>query len=89
MFAVEWRDGALMLVDAQEGEAYRLDPTDDPLRFVVRGGRPSGDAVRFLIGDDGRGRCSTSPATRSSVSSRLPGRPCAAPTRRRARPRAA
>ena len=41
MFVVEWRDGALMLVDAQEGEAFRLEPTDDPLRFVVRGGRPS------------------------------------------------
>ena len=38
VFVVEWRDGALMLVDA-EGEAFRLDPTDDPLRFVVRGGR--------------------------------------------------
>ena len=56
VFVVEWRDGALMLVDAQEGEAFRLDPTGDPLRFVVRGGRPAGEAVRFLIGDDGRGR---------------------------------
>jgi CubicO group peptidase (beta-lactamase class C family) len=56
VFTVEWRDGALMLVDAQEGEAYGLEPTDDALRFVVRGGRPSGDAVRFLLGDDGRAR---------------------------------
>ena len=56
VFTVEWRDGALTLVDAQEDEAYRLDPTDDPLRFVVRGGRPAGDEVRFVLGDDGRAR---------------------------------
>ena len=56
VFVVEWRDGALMLVDALEDDAFRLEPTDDPLPFVVRGGRPSGDEVRFLVGDDGRGR---------------------------------
>jgi CubicO group peptidase (beta-lactamase class C family) len=56
VFVVEWRDGELVLVDTDEDKAYRLEPTDDPLRFVVRGGRPSGDEVRFLRGDDGRAR---------------------------------
>ena len=56
VFTVEWRDGQLVLVDLQEDEAYRLDPTDDPLRFIVHGGRPAGDAVRFLLGPDGRAR---------------------------------
>jgi CubicO group peptidase (beta-lactamase class C family) len=54
VFSVEWRDGELVLVD-EEG-IVRLEPTDDPLRFVMHGGRPSGDVARFLLGDDGRAR---------------------------------
>lgn len=52
---VEWRDGSLTLVDP-DGEMLRLEATADPLVFIARGGRPSGDEVRFVLGDDGRAR---------------------------------
>jgi CubicO group peptidase (beta-lactamase class C family) len=55
-FSVEWRDGELVLIGEAEDPVVRLEPTDDPLRFVMHGGRPSGDIARFLLGADGRGR---------------------------------
>lgn len=47
---VEWRDGRLVLVWSEEDastEAQGLEPTDDPLRFVVRGGRETGESCVF------------------------------------------
>jgi hypothetical protein len=52
---IEWRAGVLALVwpvDAGE-EPQVLEPTDDPLRFVVRGGRETGEACVFRRGADG------------------------------------
>jgi CubicO group peptidase (beta-lactamase class C family) len=45
---VEWRDAALTLI-LSKGESYRLEPTDDPLVWLVRGGRWSGEHARFLV----------------------------------------
>jgi CubicO group peptidase (beta-lactamase class C family) len=47
---VEWRDERLVLVWSEEDastEAQGLEPTDDPLRFVVRGGRETGESCVF------------------------------------------
>jgi hypothetical protein len=47
---VEWRDGRLVLVWSEEEENLQtqvLEPTDDPLRFTVRGGREAGEACVF------------------------------------------
>ena len=54
VFVVEWRDGELVLTEGDE--IVRMEPTDDPLTFTMRGLRPSGDRARFLLGDDGRAR---------------------------------
>jgi CubicO group peptidase (beta-lactamase class C family) len=53
---VEWRDGSLVLVWSEEEESMQtqiLEPTDDPLRFVVRGGREAGEACVFRPSSDG------------------------------------
>jgi len=51
---VDWRDGALTLEVGDE--RVTLEPTDDPLRFTMRGHqtRPNGDLAWFVLGDDGR-----------------------------------
>ena len=49
---VEWRDAALTLV-LSKGESCRLEPTDDPLVWLVRGGRWSGEPARFLVDERG------------------------------------
>ena len=54
VFVVEWRDGELVLTEGDE--VVKMEPTDDPLVFTMRGLRPSGDRARFLLGDDGRAR---------------------------------
>lgn len=52
---VEWRGGELRLVEPAEPEGpFRLAPTDDPLVFVIHGGRPGGEPLRFLRSHDGR-----------------------------------
>jgi CubicO group peptidase (beta-lactamase class C family) len=53
---VEWRDGGLAIVRSWEdgGAAAALEPTDDPLAFVVRGGRAAGELLRFRRGSHGR-----------------------------------
>jgi hypothetical protein len=55
---VEWRDGRLAMLwgssPASPGGSTRvLEPTEDPLRFVVRGGREAGEPCVFRRGDDG------------------------------------
>jgi hypothetical protein len=53
---VEWRDGALRIVDPDEG-SWRptLAPTEDPDVFVVAPGvRESGERVTFTRRADGR-----------------------------------
>lgn len=47
---VEWRDGRLSLVD-EEAVVYGLEATGDPLVWMVRGGRWSGEAARFLCAE--------------------------------------
>jgi CubicO group peptidase (beta-lactamase class C family) len=51
---VDWRGGALTLEVGEE--RMTLEPTDDPLRFTMRGHgtRPNGDVAWFALGDDGR-----------------------------------
>jgi D-alanyl-D-alanine carboxypeptidase len=47
---VEWRDERLVLVWSEEdasAETQVLEPTDDPLRFLVRGGRETGEPCVF------------------------------------------
>lgn len=53
---VEWRDGGLALVRSWEdgGTAAALEPTGDPLAFVVRGGRAAGEPLVFRRGSHGR-----------------------------------
>lgn len=52
---VEWRDGGLWLVETDpDAPDHQLDSTPDPLCFVMRGGRPSGEPLVFLRGPDGR-----------------------------------
>ena len=53
---VEWRDGGLALIRSWEddGAAAALEPTDDPLTFVVRGGRAAGEPLTFRRGSHGR-----------------------------------
>ena len=54
-YLVEWRDGRLvMLDDGADGPSHELSPTDDPLTFTMRDGRPGGEAFVFSRGDDGR-----------------------------------
>jgi len=48
---VEWRDGQLTLVG--EHDADVLVATGDPLAWIVRSGRPAGEAARFLVDDRG------------------------------------
>lgn len=51
---IEWRAGELVLVVPDEPEGrHPLEPTDDPLVFTIRGGRPGGEALRFMRGPDG------------------------------------
>ena len=50
---VEWRDGRLVLVWSEEDENMQtqvLEPTDDPLRFIVRGGTGGGRGLRLSPG---------------------------------------
>ena len=52
---VEWRDGKLvMLDDDPDAPSHELEPTDDPLVFTMRGGRPGGEPLVFSRGADGR-----------------------------------
>jgi D-alanyl-D-alanine carboxypeptidase len=54
-FIVEWRDGKLVLLsDLPDVPPHDLEPTDDPLVFTIRGGRPGGEALVFQRGGDGR-----------------------------------
>ncbi len=56
---VVWRGGALRL---EQGSSLStplfapasLEPTDDPLTFTVQGGRGAGEAIRFVLDEDGR-----------------------------------
>ena len=53
---VEWRDGRLVLVWSEEDENMQtqvLEPTDVPLRFIVRGGREAGEACVFRSASGG------------------------------------
>lgn len=52
---VEWRDGRLAFVWAAAADetAQTLEPTPEPLRFVVRGGRETGEPCVFRRGGDG------------------------------------
>jgi CubicO group peptidase (beta-lactamase class C family) len=49
---VEWRDSRMMLLD-EKGESYGLEPTDDRLVWLVRGGRFAGEPARFLLDERG------------------------------------
>jgi D-alanyl-D-alanine carboxypeptidase len=52
---IEWRDGKLVLLgDDEEQDTHDLEPTDDPLAFTIRGGRPGGETLIFSRGPDGR-----------------------------------
>ncbi len=52
---VEWRDGKLVLVSTDPDEPPReLRPTDDPLVFLITGGRPAEEALAFSRGPDGK-----------------------------------
>jgi hypothetical protein len=53
---VEWRDGSLVLVWSEEDENMQsqvLEPTNETLRFIVRGGREAGEACVFRPASDG------------------------------------
>jgi len=52
---LEWRDGAfVMRSDDPTEPAHELEPSDDPLAFTIKGGRPGGEALVFGRGPDGR-----------------------------------
>ena len=52
---VEWRDGQLVARDPDADAPNReLVPTEDPLVFIVTGGRHDAEAIAFSRGDDGR-----------------------------------
>lgn len=52
---VEWRDGRFVLRYDDPGEPpHDLEPTDDPLVFTIKDGRPGGEALVFGRGPDGR-----------------------------------
>jgi D-alanyl-D-alanine carboxypeptidase len=53
---VEWRSGKLVLRAGSGAEAteHELMPTDDPLVFTMRGGRPGGEQLAFVRGSSGR-----------------------------------
>jgi hypothetical protein len=52
---VEWRDGKLLIASTDPEEPTRdLRPTDDPLVFLVTGGRHADEALVFSPGPDGR-----------------------------------
>jgi D-alanyl-D-alanine carboxypeptidase len=59
---VEWRYGRLVLTDDRpDAPVHDLEPTDDPLVFKIRGGRPGGEPIAFVRGPDGRvDRCNAS-----------------------------
>lgn len=84
---VEWRDGALWLVETDPDVAdHPLDATDDPLVFVARVGRPAGEHLVFLRGPGGtvdRANLGGYPLVRM-IPATAPGRP--APTPNRAAP---
>ena len=55
---LEYRDGRLQLKDASSSPfpvapLVTLDPTDDPAAFMVRGGRYSGELLRFSFASSG------------------------------------
>jgi CubicO group peptidase (beta-lactamase class C family) len=55
---VEYRNGTLVLKDGPASPfpgapPVTLDPTDDPAAFMVRGGRYSGELLRFTLAEDG------------------------------------
>jgi CubicO group peptidase (beta-lactamase class C family) len=55
---VEWRDGRLVLPAQGAEPEHELVPTDDPLVFTLRGGRPGGEQLSFIRAADGRiSRC--------------------------------
>jgi CubicO group peptidase (beta-lactamase class C family) len=49
---VEWRDTTLTLI-VSKAESYLMEPTDDPLVWLVRGGRWAGEPARFLLDESG------------------------------------
>jgi CubicO group peptidase (beta-lactamase class C family) len=52
---VEWRDGTLIVRDTDADAPNReLVATEDPLLFIVTGGRHDAEALVFSQGDDGR-----------------------------------
>jgi CubicO group peptidase (beta-lactamase class C family) len=52
---IEWRDGTFVLRSDDPSEPpHELEPTDDPLVFTIKGGRPGGEALVFGRGPDGR-----------------------------------
>jgi D-alanyl-D-alanine carboxypeptidase len=52
---VEWREGRLVIAgDDPDEPEHRLARTGDPLVFTIEGGRPGGEPLVFLRGDDGR-----------------------------------
>jgi CubicO group peptidase (beta-lactamase class C family) len=52
---VEWRDGKLVLrYDDPKEPVHELVATDDPLAFIILGGRPGGEAMVFGRAADGR-----------------------------------
>jgi CubicO group peptidase (beta-lactamase class C family) len=54
-YIVDWRDGKLvLLIGDPEAPSHDLEPTDDPLAFTMRGGRPNGEPLVFSRGTDGR-----------------------------------
>jgi CubicO group peptidase (beta-lactamase class C family) len=53
---VEWRDAAVILI-IDKDECYRLEPTGDPLVWLVHGGRWSGEPARFLLDESGEVSC--------------------------------
>ena len=56
MVRIEWRDGALALVDP-DAPTIELRPTEDPDVFDVQpGNRASGEGARFVRAEDGRVR---------------------------------
>jgi D-alanyl-D-alanine carboxypeptidase len=52
---VEWRDGKLVVTgNDPDAEVHELVPTDDPLVFTMRAGRPGGEPLVFLRDAGGR-----------------------------------
>lgn len=58
LLTIECRDGRLLLVTpvppgARQLPPATLEPTDEPLVFIVRGGRYSGEPLTFRVSSDG------------------------------------